>query len=62
MNPCVHTPGVTSLQDAQIKLSDVVSDLFGMSGRAMLNALVADERSPRALAKGSLVKEKASRP
>ncbi|MFF3159784.1 transposase, partial [Streptomyces sp. NPDC057910] len=39
-----------ALQDAQIKLSDVVSDLFGLSGRAMPDALVAGERNPRALA------------
>lgn len=52
-----------ALQDAQIKLSDVVSDLFGRSGRAMLDALVAGERNPRALAElaqGSLVKKKAA--
>ncbi|MBP2056291.1 transposase [Streptomyces griseochromogenes] len=51
------------LQDAQIKLSGVVSDLFGMSGRAMLDALVAGERNPRTLAglaKGNLVKKKAA--
>ncbi len=50
-----------ALQDAQIKLSDVVSDLFGMSGRAMLDALVAGERNPRTLAdlaKSNLVKKK----
>nr|WP_234382883.1 IS110 family transposase [Streptomyces dysideae] len=50
-----------ALQDAQIKLSDVVSDLFGRSGRAMLDALVTGERNPRALAElaqGSLVKKK----
>ncbi|WP_371666746.1 transposase [Streptomyces sp. NBC_00289] len=50
-----------ALQDAQIKLSDVVSDLFGMSGRAMLDALVAGERNPRTLtdlAKGNLAKKK----
>jgi transposase len=50
-----------ALQDAQIKLSDVVSDLFGMSGRAMLDAMVAGERNPRTLAdlaKGNLVKKK----
>ncbi|MGW2206987.1 IS110 family transposase [Streptomyces sp. NPDC001774] len=50
-----------ALQDAQIKLSDVVPDLFGLSGRAMLDALAAGERNPRALAdlaKGSLVKKK----
>ncbi|WP_326574274.1 transposase [Streptomyces sp. NBC_00481] len=52
-----------ALQDAQVKLSDVVSDLFGVSGRAMLNALVAGERTPRALAdlaKGSLARKKAA--
>jgi transposase len=38
------------LEDAQIKVSSVVSDLFGVSGRAFLAALVAGERSPGALA------------
>jgi len=38
------------LEDAQIKLSAVVSDLFGVSGRAMLAALIAGERDPRVLA------------
>lgn len=38
------------LEDAQIKLSSVISDIFGVSGRAMLEALIAGERSPRALA------------
>ena len=38
------------LEDAQIKLSVVVSDIFGVSGRDMLAALVAGERSPRVLA------------
>jgi len=38
------------LEDAQIKLSAVVSDIFGVSGRDMLAALVAGERNPRALA------------
>lgn len=45
------------LEDAQIKLSTVVSDLFGVSGRAMLDALAAGQRNPRALAelaRGSL--------
>ncbi|MET7609467.1 IS110 family transposase, partial [Streptomyces avermitilis] len=52
-----------ALQDAQVKLSDVVSDLFGRSGRAMLDALVAGERTPRVLAdlaRGSLVRKKAA--
>jgi hypothetical protein len=38
------------LEDAQIKLSVVVSDIFGVSGRDMLAALVAGERNPKALA------------
>jgi transposase len=38
------------LEDAQIKLSSVISDIFGASGRAMLAALIAGQRSPRALA------------
>jgi transposase len=38
------------LEDAGIKLSVVASDIFGTSGRDMMNALVAGERSPRALA------------
>lgn len=45
------------LEDAQIKLSAVVSDLFGVSGRAILDALVGGERRAAVLAelsKGSL--------
>jgi transposase len=38
------------LEDAQIKLSVAVSDIFGVSGRDMLAALVAGERSPKVLA------------
>jgi transposase len=38
------------LEDAQIKLSSVVSDTFGVSGRAMLEALVAGQRDPKVLA------------
>ena len=38
------------LEDAQIKLSSVVSDLFGVSGRAMLEALIVGQREPRVLA------------
>jgi transposase len=34
------------LEDAQIKLSAVVSDLFGVSGRAMTEALIAGQRTP----------------
>src|SRR4051812_4079494 len=38
------------LEDAQIKLSVVASDIFGVSGRAMLAALLAGQRDPKALA------------
>jgi transposase len=38
------------LEDAQIKLSSVISDLFGVSGRAMLEAMIAGQRNPRVLA------------
>ena len=38
------------LEDACIKLSVVASDIFGSSGRAMMAALIAGERSPKALA------------
>jgi len=38
------------LEDAGIKLSVVASDIFGVSGRDMLDALVAGERDPRVLA------------
>jgi transposase len=38
------------LEDAQIKLSVVASDSFGVSGRAMLAALIGGERDPKVLA------------
>jgi Transposase IS116/IS110/IS902 family len=38
------------LEDAQIKLSSVISDVFGVSGRQMLQALIAGQRDPKALA------------
>jgi transposase len=38
------------LEDAQIKLSSVISDLFGVSGRQMLQALIAGQRNPKVLA------------
>jgi transposase len=38
------------LEDAQIKLSVVVSDIFGVSGRRMLAALISGQRDPKALA------------
>ncbi len=47
------------LEDAQIKLSVVASDLFGVSGRAMMSALVHGERDPKVLAGMALRRLKA---
>ena len=38
------------LEDTQIKLSAMISDIFGASGRAMLEALIAGQRNPAVLA------------
>ncbi|WP_406068768.1 transposase [Micromonospora sp. NBC_01638] len=38
------------LEDAQIKLSVVASDIFGVSGRAMMDAMIAGQRDPKVLA------------
>src|ERR1700752_4992194 len=38
------------LEDAQIKISSVLTDIHGVSGRAMMEALIAGERDPRTLA------------
>jgi transposase len=39
-----------TLEDAGIKLDSVASDVLGVSGRAMLTALIAGERDPEVLA------------
>src|SRR5579862_1744048 len=38
------------LQDANVKLSDVLTDLFGVSGQLMLEALLAGKAEPQAIA------------
>ena len=38
------------LEDAHLKLSSVISDIHGVSGRAMLRAIINGERNPAALA------------
>ena len=38
------------LEDALVKLSSVATDIFGVSGRDMLDALIAGERDPEVLA------------
>lgn len=42
------------LEDTNIKLASVVSDLFGKSARMMLDALIAGERDPKRLAQMAL--------
>ena len=38
------------LEDAHLKLSSVISDIHGVSGRDMLRAIIAGERNPEVLA------------
>jgi transposase len=38
------------LEDGHLKLSSVISDIHGISGRAMLEAIAAGQRDPKALA------------
>ena len=40
-----------TLEEANIKLDSVISDVLGQSGRAMLEAMIGGESDPRALAK-----------
>lgn len=50
------------LEDANIKLASVISDIFGVSGMAIIEAILQGHSDPlklSALAKGSLVKKKA---
>ena len=49
------------LEDSLIKLSTVATDIFGKSGRAMLDALIAGERDPDALAELALGKMRPKR-
>jgi transposase len=42
------------LEDAHLKLSSVISDIHGVSGRAMLRAVIAGERRPEVLAQMAL--------
>jgi transposase len=50
------------LEDAQIKLSVVASDIFGVSGREMMAALIAGERDPKALAQLARARMRAKLP
>jgi len=46
----LEVPLSGSLEDAGIKLSSVASDITGVSGRAMLAALIAGQHDPAVLA------------
>ena len=50
------------LEDAGIKLDVVASDLFGVSGRAMLAALIAGQRDPKVLAEMARGRMRVKRP
>jgi transposase len=50
------------LEDAGIKLSVLASDIFGVSGRAMLGALIAGERDPQVLAEMARARMRAKIP
>ena len=46
-----HTQRIQkTLEDASIKLDSLISDIVGVSGRRMIEALVAGESDPAALA------------
>jgi transposase len=50
-----------TLEDANLKLTQVVSDILGTSGRAILKALIAGETDPARLADATTGRLKASR-
>jgi transposase len=49
-----------TLEDANIKLDSVISDVLGVTGRAMIEALIAGEHSPSKLARLANHRVKAS--
>ena len=57
-----HTQRIQkTLEDANVKLTEAISDVLGVSGRAMLNALIAGETDPERLADLANGRLKASR-
>jgi transposase len=50
------------LEDALIKLSSVATDIMGVSGRAMIEALIAGERDPQVLAELARGRMRVKRP
>ena len=56
-----HTQRIQkTLEEANIKLDSVISDVLGQSGRAMLEAMIAGESGPERLAKLANPRIKAS--
>jgi transposase len=57
-----HTQRIQkTLEDANIKITGVISNVLGMSGRALIEALVAGETNPDRLVELTSVRLKASR-
>jgi len=57
-----HTQRIQkTLEDANLKISSVISDILGQSGRAMLNALIAGETDPEKLVALASKRVRASR-
>lgn len=57
-----HTQRIQkALEDADLKLTSVLTDILGQSGRAMLRAMVQGERDPQKLASLALGKAKRKR-
>ena len=57
-----HTQRIQkTLEDANVKLTEAISDVLGVSGRAMLNAFIAGETDPERLADLAKGRLKASR-
>jgi transposase len=49
---CRHTQRIQkTLEDANIKLDSIITDILGVSGRRMIEALIAGQTTPEALAK-----------
>jgi transposase len=46
------------LEDAHLKLSSVITDIHGVSGREMLTAIIAGERDPKVLAQMARTRSK----
>ena len=53
-----HTQRIQkTLEDANVKLTEAISDVLGVSGRAMLRAFIAGETDPERLCRGHRAEE-----